>query len=228
MRDRPPNAAIMAEARRLMAEDPDGDLYRVAELLAELGHYGPDGKPYPARTIMNLLDDDLRRRRDDLPRQRNRPATASYNQWLQREGHRFVITGGGEDRDGADGNARQADSARGPTFGHLSEGGPRPAPGEETFLDLLTAPGGARVERILSRGAASAPDFWYEQACDEFVLVISGGAVLAFEDGSERRLEAGDYAILPAFCRHRVAWTDSAGETVWLAVHMPPAATSQV
>lgn len=228
MRDCPPNAAIMAEVRRLMAEDPDGDLYRVAEHLAELGHYGPDGKQYPARTIMNLLDDDLRRRRDDLLRQRNRPATASYNQWLQREGHRFVITGRGEDRDGAEGNTRQAVSAKPPTFGRLGEGGPRPAPGEETFLDLLSAPSGARVERILSRGAASAPDFWYEQAWDEFVLVVSGAAVLAFEDGSERRLQAGDYAILPAFCRHRVAWTAPAAETVWLAVHMPPAAASQV
>ncbi|HWL81307.1 MAG TPA: cupin domain-containing protein [Roseomonas sp.] len=109
-----------------------------------------------------------------------------------------------------------------PSFGRLAEGGARPGPGEECFHELLTAPEGARVERILSRGAASPPGSWYEQDWDEFVLLLSGAAVLAFPDGSERRLEAGDYAILPALCRHRVAWTDPAGETLWLAVHMPP------
>mgnify|MGYP002404301471 CR=1 FL=1 len=109
-----------------------------------------------------------------------------------------------------------------PSFGRLTEGGPRPGAGEECFLDLLGAPGGARVERILSRGAASPPGFWYKQDWDEFVLLVSGAAVLAFPDGTERRLEAGDYAILPAFCRHRVAWTAPGRETLWLAVHMPP------
>lgn len=109
-----------------------------------------------------------------------------------------------------------------PVFGRLAEGGPRPGDGEECLLDLLAAPGGARVERILSRGASSPPDFWYEQGWDEFVLLVSGAAVLAFADGGERRLEAGDYAILPAGCRHRVAWTTPERETVWLAVHMPP------
>ena len=112
--------------------------------------------------------------------------------------------------------------ARPPAFGRLAESGPRPAPGAECFQDLLAAPGGARVERILSRGAASPPDFWYEQDWDEFVLVLAGAAMLAFQDGSEHRLGAGDYAILPAFCRHRVAWTDPERETLWLAVHMPP------
>jgi cupin 2 domain-containing protein len=94
--------------------------------------------------------------------------------------------------------------------------------GGETFLDLLTTSTDVRVEQILSRDAASPPDFWYEQPWDEFVLVVSGSTVLAFDDGSERRLQAGDYANLPAFCRHRVAWTDPAEETLLLAVHMPP------
>jgi cupin 2 domain-containing protein len=109
-----------------------------------------------------------------------------------------------------------------PRFGRLAESGPRPAAGEEQFQDLLAVPGGARIERILSHGAASPPGFWYEQGWDEFVLLVSGVAVLGFADGSEHRLEAGDYAILPAFCRHRVAWTEPGVETIWLAVHMPP------
>ena len=106
-------------------------------------------------------------------------------------------------------------------FGRLAEGGARPALGGECFQDLLASPGGARVERILSLGAASPPGFWYEQEGDEFVLVLAGAAILAFADGTEQRLEVGSYAILPAFCRHRVAWTDPSRETLWLAVHLP-------
>lgn len=109
-----------------------------------------------------------------------------------------------------------------PQFGNLADPTVRPGPGNECFHDLFTAPGGTRVERIVSLGAASPPAFWYEQDWDEFVLVISGAAVLAFPDGTERRMEAGDFAVLPALCRHRVAWTDPDRETLWLAVHMPP------
>ncbi|HEX9801972.1 MAG TPA: cupin, partial [Gammaproteobacteria bacterium] len=28
------------------------------------------------------------------------------------------------------------------------------------------------------------------------------------------------YLLLPAHCRHRVAWTAAGGETVWLAIHL--------
>lgn len=106
-----------------------------------------------------------------------------------------------------------------PRFGRLAEGA-RPLPGAEVFTDLL-AEAGARVERIVSRGAASPPGFWYEQDWTEFVLVLEGAAALGFPDGSEQRLGPGDWAVLPAGCRHRVAWTDPACDTVWLAVHLP-------
>ncbi|HYF08184.1 MAG TPA: cupin domain-containing protein [Acetobacteraceae bacterium] len=108
-----------------------------------------------------------------------------------------------------------------PRFGALRDGGAAPGPGEETITELI-ASRGARVERIVSRGASSPPDFWYDQDMDEFVLVIEGEAVLGFADGTEQRLRAGDWAILPAHCRHRVAWTDPARETLWLAVHLAP------
>jgi cupin 2 domain-containing protein len=109
-----------------------------------------------------------------------------------------------------------------PRFGRLAEG-ERPAPGAEVSADLL-AEGGARVERIVSRGAASPPGFWYDQDWTEFVLLVAGAAVLGFADGTERRLMPGDWAVLPAGCRHRVVWTDPGCETVWLAVHLPPPA----
>lgn len=106
-----------------------------------------------------------------------------------------------------------------PRFGSLHDGPAPEAPGAETFTELLRA-GGARVERIASRAVQDGD--WYEQDWPEFVLLVAGAARLVFADGSEHRLAPGDWAHLPAFCRHRVAWTDPAAETIWLAVHLPP------
>ncbi|WP_431267269.1 cupin domain-containing protein [Dankookia sp. P2] len=108
-----------------------------------------------------------------------------------------------------------------PRFGRITQG-PAAPPGGEAFSELL-AGGGARVVRIASRGQADPPGQWYDQAESEFVLLLAGAARLGFADGTERALAPGDWAILPAHCRHRVAWTDPAMETLWLAVHLPPA-----
>ena len=105
-----------------------------------------------------------------------------------------------------------------PRFGSLQQGTAAIA-GAESFTELARA-GGARVERIASRAVREGD--WYEQAWPEFVLLVAGSAALEFADGSRRNLQPGDWALLPALCRHRVAWTDPAGETLWLAVHLPP------
>jgi cupin 2 domain-containing protein len=105
-----------------------------------------------------------------------------------------------------------------PRFGSLHEG-TAPEQGAETFMELARA-GGARVERIASRGVLNGD--WYEQGWAEFVLLVAGSAALEFDDGTRRELKPGDWALLPAQCRHRVAWTDPECETLWLAVHLPP------
>lgn len=84
----------------------------------------------------------------------------------------------------------------------------------------LARAGGARVERIASRGVLNGD--WYEQGWAEFVLLVAGSAALEFDDGTRHELKPGDWALLPAQCRHRVAWTDPECETLWLAVHLPP------
>ena len=104
-----------------------------------------------------------------------------------------------------------------PRFGSL-DAGETPAAGGEVITPLL-AGGGAVVERIASRRAASPAGFWYDQAQDEFVLLARGTAALGFPDGTEHRMAAGDWAVLPAHCRHRVAWTSE--DALWLAVHLP-------
>ncbi|MDF3833920.1 cupin domain-containing protein [Cupriavidus basilensis] len=89
----------------------------------------------------------------------------------------------------------------------------------ERFEPLLDRPG-LKIERIVSNGQASPPDFWYDSVQDEWVLLLSGSAGLHIEgEAAPRRLMTGDWLHLPAHCRHRVAWTDADQPTVWLAVH---------
>jgi len=77
-----------------------------------------------------------------------------------------------------------------------------------------------RLERIVSTGHATLPGKWYDQACDEWVLVLRGSAGLLFEgDHEPLTLHAGDYLTIPARRRHRVEWTDPAEPTIWLALH---------
>jgi len=77
-----------------------------------------------------------------------------------------------------------------------------------------------RIERIVSRGHSSEADFWYDQPCAEWVILIKGKAKLAFFDGRDIVLTEGDYLLIPANCKHRVAWTSPAMDTVWLAIHI--------
>ncbi len=92
----------------------------------------------------------------------------------------------------------------------------------EAFETLSTlGQGGARVERIVSERQSSPPGFWYDQDGDEWVMLLSGGAELEFADpAGVERLAPGDWLLIPAHRRHRVAAT-LAG-TLWLAVHAAP------
>ncbi|MEC4718919.1 cupin domain-containing protein [Noviherbaspirillum sp. CPCC 100848] len=89
----------------------------------------------------------------------------------------------------------------------------------QTLAGTGNTPGRVRIERIVSRGHASPPGFWYDQAEHEWVLLLKGRAALRFESG-DRLLEMGegDYVNIPAHERHRVEWTAADTETVWLAV----------
>lgn len=89
----------------------------------------------------------------------------------------------------------------------------------EVSVELMAARG-LKIERIISTGQASPPGFWYDQGWSEWVLLVAGEAWLEFEgDAALRRLQAGDYVLIPAHCRHRVARTDNTAPTIWLAVH---------
>lgn len=89
----------------------------------------------------------------------------------------------------------------------------------ESFENMLDVPD-LRIERIVSFGQASPPDFWYEQNWDEWVLVLQGSATLQIAGNDNLvNLERGDHYWLPAGLKHRVAATTLNGPTIWLAVH---------
>ena len=103
------------------------------------------------------------------------------------------------------------------TVGNLFADIPRVMPDELVGEILRT--NAFRIERIVSRGHASPPGFWYDQETDEWVLLVKGSATLGFADGRTIALLPGDHLLIPRHVRHRVERTAPEGDTVWLAVH---------
>ena len=96
------------------------------------------------------------------------------------------------------------------------------AGGEESFMPILERRG-LRIERIVSHGHATPADRPYQQAEDEWVMVVEGAARLWLDGTGEVELGRGDHLLIPAGVRHRVTWTTPSEPTVWLAVHIAPA-----
>ncbi|CAO3418336.1 cupin domain-containing protein [Azospirillum endophyticum] len=104
-------------------------------------------------------------------------------------------------------------------FGSLLEGLPS-GPQPDEILATLAALPNVRIERIVSTGQASPDGFWYDQGWAEFVLLVAGTATLQVEGEGDRLLVPGDWTLLPARTRHRVAATAAGEPTVWLAIHI--------
>ncbi len=108
------------------------------------------------------------------------------------------------------------------SFGNLFEGADGDT-GQEIVTRVVDSPN-LKIERIVSLGQKSPPEFWYDQPWAEWVMVLRGSAGLRFEGESEVRvMSAGDCALIPARTKHRVEWTAEAMPTIWLAVHFPEA-----
>jgi cupin 2 domain-containing protein len=106
-----------------------------------------------------------------------------------------------------------------PQSGNLFSGLPEGRRSAET-VEPLTESDGLRIERTVSTGQATPKGEWLDQGRSEWVALLSGGARLLIEgEAEERCLEAGDWLLLPAHCRHRVTWTSDREPTVWLAAH---------
>lgn len=89
--------------------------------------------------------------------------------------------------------------------------------GEEGFLTLFESDA-VKIERIVSHTHSSPPGFWYDQAEEEWVILMRGQATLEFAGGKLVELKEGDCLAIPPHVKHRVQQTMA--ETVWLAVHV--------
>jgi cupin 2 domain-containing protein len=87
----------------------------------------------------------------------------------------------------------------------------------EELVTVLLQNSTLRIERIVSTGQSSPPDFWYDQTEHEWVVVLQGQAQLQVEQ-QLIDLRPGDSIHLPAHTKHRVASTAAHEPTVWLAV----------
>lgn len=88
----------------------------------------------------------------------------------------------------------------------------------EELTQILAAGANVRIERILSHGQVSPPDFWYEQEETEFVVVLQGEGHIEYESGEVVRMLPGSYEVILPFTKHRVSFTSHDEATVWLAV----------
>ncbi|MDE2899660.1 MAG: cupin domain-containing protein [Chloroflexota bacterium] len=95
---------------------------------------------------------------------------------------------------------------------------PDPLPPDELFTDLIPD-AGVKIERIVSSGQSTPEGQWYDEPRDEWVALLQGEATIAYDDGSEVTLQAGDHLLIPAHTRHRVAMTSESPPCIWLAVH---------
>ena len=99
---------------------------------------------------------------------------------------------------------------------NLFENLPTSLPDE--LVTVLAHNRNVRIERIVSTGQSSPSSFWYDQDEHEWVVVLTGTAVLEFENGETLHLHPGDYVDIPAHRKHRVESTAPNEPTVWLAI----------
>src|SRR3954470_11598666 len=95
--------------------------------------------------------------------------------------------------------------------------GPVTAPASGERAVELTRVSNVVIEEIVSGTADAAVEYRQEQ--DEWVVVLSGSAVLDVE-GERVELSHGDWLLLRARTRHRVLRAERG--TQWLAVHVFP------
>lgn len=91
---------------------------------------------------------------------------------------------------------------------------PTEAPGEGETAVVLAEFGNVVVEQILTGRLPGPASF--DQAHDEWVVVLAGGATLEVADEA-LTMGPGDWVLLPAHTPHRLVRADPG--TSWLAVH---------
>ncbi|MDJ0510495.1 MAG: cupin domain-containing protein [Crocosphaera sp.] len=90
---------------------------------------------------------------------------------------------------------------------------------DQEFFESIIDSKNIKLERIISRGQTTPENTWYNQAQDEWVILLQGEATLLFFDNSSIHLTSGDYLLIEAHQKHRVEYTSISPPCVWLAIH---------
>ncbi len=86
---------------------------------------------------------------------------------------------------------------------------------DKEITEILSQTKTNRIERIISFGAQSPANFYYDQDEDEWVCLLEGSAKIQFED-KEIELKKGEQLFIKAHQKHRVSYTSK--DCIWLAV----------
>ena len=89
----------------------------------------------------------------------------------------------------------------------------------ELFFELFNSDY-CLIEKIVSTGQATKDGEWLEEKKDEFVIMLQGESELSFENEEKIILRKGDYLLIPANTKHRVNYTSSNPQCIWLAIHI--------
>ncbi len=89
---------------------------------------------------------------------------------------------------------------------------------KEIFKEILKTDN-VLVEKIISSGQYTPKGKWINQSFDEWVVLLQGVAVIAFEKQIVT-LRAGDYIFIPAEMKHRIEETSKKPPCVWLAIQI--------
>jgi len=93
------------------------------------------------------------------------------------------------------------------------------ADGHSEIFEEIIRTDNLLVERIVSHGQATPEGEWYDQDKDEWVILLSGRAILKFDTGETLEMGAGDHVFLRSHQRHRVEFTSKDPGCIWLALH---------
>lgn len=94
---------------------------------------------------------------------------------------------------------------------------PTELPQEELF-EALVNNDKVLIEKVISTGQVTPVGKWYDQARDEWLIVLQGEGELGYEDGSHIKLTTGDYLFIPANQKHRVEYTSTEPPCIWLTI----------
>lgn len=88
-------------------------------------------------------------------------------------------------------------------------------------VQCLFEQGKVRVERIVSTGQTTQ---WLDQERAEWVVLLTGGATIEYQDGRILTIGAGEYLYIPPHTVHRVAYTSTEPACIWLCFFWDAAA----